>query len=433
MSEVGEAYPYPAHGPRLLPWLGIWLVCCALGGPLMLLAWPASEAASGPSFWCTVIGVPNFVFLALFCIARIGYEALWTYAHNRNKARTKRLAEHLRIAQKPLLVLGVGYCVPSVTSNLPGIVVAKTPLFKSQGPRDGVGHVVHNRFEEASWSEECVLAHEWEDDPDGDSATSSPQPPRRIATVVLKLVNAIEPLVLVLQALSQYGPEYAPLVRISAPSDQAAQAEQHARDALRLSGLPALDCAAVGDSQSLLIADHWLDARERRALLILAFAWHDTHPPERSSEAAVAVLLNAGFYQLPESVQALATLHRPIEDHAEAQTLRDLALNAALWGKTDPTNVTHAWITRLDAEHDRTLLDELKHAAFTDIATHETHRRLDRFVGDAGAATPWLSIAAAIESGSSGPHLVLDQAQAAILYVQPTVSHDNPEQQPEGA
>ncbi|WP_250503736.1 hypothetical protein [Caballeronia sp. AZ7_KS35] len=434
LSEAGEPYSYPAHGPRLLPWLGIWLACGALGVPLALLAWPASEAASGPSFWLAVLGVPNFAFLALLSIARIGYEALWSHAHNRNRARMKRLAERLRIAQKPLQVLGAGYCLPSVTLNLPDAVAAKTPFFKSQSPRSGVGNVLHNRFDDESWSDDPTsFATTPEDDDHDQPDTQTPEATRRIATVVLKLVAALEPLVPALQALSQYGHQYAPLVRVLAPSEGADKAKQHAVDALRLSGLPALDCVAVPDPQGLMVADGWLDTRERRALLILAYAWHDTDPPERSSEAAVAVLLNAGFYQLPESVQALATLHRPIEDQADVATLRDLALNAALWGKTDASNITHAWLTRLNAEHDRTLLDELKRAGFAGIATHETHRRPDRIVGDAGAATPWLCIAAAIESGEAGPHLILDRAQAAILYVQPTVSHDNPEQQFERA
>ncbi|WP_250452829.1 hypothetical protein [Caballeronia sp. ATUFL_M2_KS44] len=436
LSEVGEVCPYPACGPRLLPWLGIWLACFALSVPLILLAWPAKEPASGPSFWGAVIGLPNLLFFLLLCIARLGYEALWTNAHNRNRARARRLTERLRIAQKPLQVLGVGYCVPSVTSSLANVVTAKNSLLKSQRPRDGVGHVVHNRFDGESWSEEAVLADEWEEAFDSESSSSTHKPPARVATIVLKLVKAIEPLVPVLQALSQYGPQYAPLVRILVPSDkdatddQAHHAEQHARDALRLSGLPALDCVAVGESQSLMIADGWLDTRERRALLVLAYAWHDREPPERSSEAAVAVLLNGGFYQLPDSVQALAILHRPIEDRAEAETLRDLALNAALWGKTEPRDLRQAWITRLDADHDRTLLDELKRARFAGIASHQAHRRLDRLVGDTGAATPWLSIAGAIESGTTGPHLILDRTQASVLHVHP-LAHDQPEQQPE--
>ncbi|WP_244817625.1 hypothetical protein [Caballeronia sp. Lep1P3] len=75
LSEVGEPYPYPSHGPRLLPWLGIWFACCAVGVPLILLAWPASEPASGVGFWAAVIGGPQVVFLALLCIGRVSYAA----------------------------------------------------------------------------------------------------------------------------------------------------------------------------------------------------------------------------------------------------------------------------------------------------------------------------------------------------------------------
>ncbi|SAK64326.1 hypothetical protein AWB75_02927 [Caballeronia catudaia] len=429
LSEAGEPYPYPAHGPRLLPWLGIWLACGALGVPLMLLAWPASEPASGVKFWFAVIGVPNLVFLALLCIGRIGYEALWYHAHNRNTARAERLGERLRIAQKPLQILGVGYCVPSVTTDLATLAMTTTPVFKSQAARSGVGFIVHNRFEEESWSDDPQSTTEPDSNPDNHST----EPPRRIATVVLKLVKALEPLAPAIQALSQYGPAYAPLVRVLAHPDEADQRQQQALDALRIAGLSALECEVVPESHNLMLADAWLDSRERRAVLILAFTWHDANPPANSSEAAIAVLLNAGFYQLPESVPLRATLHRPVEHQADAATLRELIRNAALWGQAEPQAITHAWITRLTADHDRTLLDTLKHASFAGIVTRESHGRLDRLLGNAGAAITWLSIAAAIESAKAGPHLILDQQQAAILYVHQNSLHDHAEQQSESA
>jgi hypothetical protein len=176
-----------------------------------------------------------------------------------------------------------------------------------------------------------------------------------------------------------------------------------------------------------MLADAWLDARERRALLILAITWHNANPPANSSEAAVAVLLGPGFYRLPEPIRVLATLHRPMEEQSGVESLRNLILNTAIWGKAEPQTITRAWLTRLERNHDSTLLDVLKRASFTGIATRESHARLDRVLGDAGAANAWLSIAAAIESGQAGPHLIVDRLQSAILYVNTNPLHDHTE------
>ncbi|WP_250463374.1 hypothetical protein [Caballeronia sp. GAFFF2] len=436
LSDIGEPYPYPAHGPRLLPWLGIWLTCCAVGAPLILLMWPSSEPASGAAFWVAVIGGPHAVFLGLLCFARIAYEAMWHYAHNCNTARAARLAARLRIAQKRLQVLGVGYCVPSVTSKLSAIVTMTTPLFKSQMPRSGAGLVVHNRFDDEAWSEEPQPEPEDNEDQANEEHDQACEAVPKIATVVLKLVDALAPLIPALQALAQYGPQYAPLARVLAHPDEMDLRTQQARDALRIAGAPALECAAEPAPHNLMLADAWLDSRERRALLILAFAWHDADPPANSSEAAVAVLLSPGFYQLPEPIRVLATLHRPVEELAGVESLRDLICNTTIWGKAEPQTITRAWLTRLERNHDSTLLDTLKQASFTGIATRESHGRLDRVLGNAGAANAWLSIAAAIESRLAGPHLIVDRLQSAILYVNTNPLHDHTEyagQQPESA
>jgi hypothetical protein len=297
-------------------------------------------------------------------------------------------------------------------------------------PRSGTGLVVHNRFDDEAWSEEPQP----EPDDAGNDQVCEAVP--KIATVVLKLVDALAPLIPALQALAQYGPQYAPLVRVLAHPDEMDLRAQQARDALRIAGAPALECAAEPAPHNLMLADAWLDSRERRALLILAFAWHDTNPPANSSEAAVAVLLSPGFYQLPEPIRVLATLHRPVEEEAGVESLRDLIRNTTIWGEAEPQTITRAWLTRLERNHDSALLDTLKQAYFTGIASRESHGRLDRVLGDAGAANAWLSIAAAIESGLAGPHLILDRLQSAILYVNTNPLHDHTEyagQQPESA
>jgi hypothetical protein len=127
---------------------------------------------------------------------------------------------------------------------------------------------------------------------------------------VLKLVQALEPLIPAIQALSQYGPAYAPLVRVLARADEVDQSRQQALDALRIAGLPALECEVMPDSHNLMLADAWLDSREWRAVLILTSAWHDANPLTNSSEAAVMLFgeLLHRFFELYAELNLFAKL-----------------------------------------------------------------------------------------------------------------------------
>jgi hypothetical protein len=186
---------------------------------------------------------------------------------------------------------------------------------------------------------------------------------------------------------------------------------------LRIAGLPPLPCHTVPATDSLLVADAWLDAHEHRPLLVIAATWHDAKPPANSCEACVAVLLDSGFYKLPEPVNVIGSLHRPVA--GELSALGDLFANASIWGKVAGADVKRAWITGLDTEHDTALLAGLREASLSAIATQEAQRRPDRIVGDAAAVNGWLSMAASLGSGEPGPHLIVDRAQAAILHVYP--------------
>lgn len=413
LSPAGLPSAYP-HGPRFLPWLAIWAVCNVFGPALALLVWPKGEPAHGAWFWFCVVGLPNGLFFFLLGIARGGYEAFWYQAHYRNIHRRRWINQRVRFAQQSLHVLGIGYCLPFGGNSLAGVMEAEKSLLTIQAPRGGPGKIPHLRFAD----------HDPRlDNPVEDAEKEPPAP------VVHVIRRALEPLAVRMHALSQYERAHWPQVRVLAESGLAALREQQVRDALRIAGLPPLQCQAVPATDGLLVADAWLDARERRPLLVIAAAWHDDEPPAGSTEGCVAVLLGPGFYQLPEPVRAIGTLHRPVAD--DFTELEYVFGNAVIWGKADPTAITRAWITRISGEHDTALLAALRSASLSGVAKHEAQNRPDRIVGDAGPVNGWLSIAAAIETGASGPQLIVDSAQAAILYVTPNISpaspHDNQE------
>ncbi|GAB3629581.1 hypothetical protein PTE30175_01284 [Pandoraea terrae] len=448
LSPAGEPSAYPARGPRLVPWLIVWGLCCAIGAAAVLLLWPTGTPASGAWFWFCVAGLPNGLFLILFGIARAGYEAAYLGALYRNQHRQAWLHQRVGDAQRPLEVLGVGYCLPLQGATLAQALARTAPLIKAQSPRGGLDAIVHGRFADddplfvaLSEDEEPPPS---EDPQTGDESAPTHAPaavPEAVSPVTTLLAQALAPLAHSVHALCRNGAKYAPAVRVMASPDVTELRLKQVRDALRLAGLPALACEVVPAADGLMAADAWLDAGDTRPLLVVAAEWH-TKPPAGSTEGAVAVLLGAPAPARPEPVGVMATLHRPVAGALDA--LPDVLANAALWGKADARAIRTAWISGLDSSNDGRLSAAFKQASLAGVAPHDAQRRPDRIIGHAGAAGGWLAIAAAIEaceSVSVDPQLIVhapqsthstESAQAAILYVTPIVntppSHDDPDE-----
>lgn len=421
LSRAGRPSAYPRR-PRFWPWwFCIWLACNVSGVAIAMLLWPKGEPTRGAWFWLCFVGFPNGAFVFLFAIERAGYEALWYRAHWRNQHRARWLAERLHTAQKPLQVLGIGYCLPfggERDQTLASAVAAQKRLTTSQVPRAGSKPVEHARFEEADWlADEPPGVDHFEDD----DTMVTQQAAKQVSLLALKIAQALEPMAGSLWALTRYGRVWRPQVRVLAVSGKENEAVARVVDALRIAGLPPLATQAAPAADGLMIADAWLDAKERHPLLVVATAWHEAGPPEGSTEGCVAVLLAPGFFRLPETVEVSALLHRPVRG-IDGEAGYGFA-NAALWGKADSASFVRAWITRPPVGCGRAL-----GAAHMDgIAKDDAQQRPDRIVGDMGDANSWLSLAAAVESGAAdGPQLIIDGAQSAVLYVMPAATDNNP-------
>jgi hypothetical protein len=381
--------------------------------------------AGDPKFWFYVLGIPTLMFAILLGIDRAGFEALWLRAFFRNQIRRKWLAESVEQAQRPLQLLGVGYCLPLGDEDLSAVMSAGRPLLTSQAPRSGAGVITHNRFAEETFTSISVPEDTELPVHPEEIAEALPQKAERVATITLKVVKALEPLLSSLHALSQYGPVHAPTVRILASPNGNPTRVQQVREALRRAGLSSLECLVVPADQGLMVADAWLDAGDQRPLLVIGAEWHDSAPLMGSAEGCVAVLLNPGAYRLPEPVRVAGLLHRPVAGEPDA--LGDLLKLTLIWGRTGASAVRRTWLTRVESRQDSALLTACKAASLEQLAEADAQRRPDLIVGDVGPLNPWLSIAAAIASGMEGPQLIMDRTQAAVLYI--TASpHDTSDQ-----
>jgi hypothetical protein len=408
LSSAGRPSAYPLR-MRFWPWALTWFVCNVFGTVIVLLAWPKGEPASGLKFWSWIVGAPNGLFLVLLGFGRAGYEVLWYRAYWRNHHRDRWLAEKIRFAQRPLNVLGAGYCLPLGGKSLSDALACKRSILKAQAPRHGSGKILCNRFED----NDPLLAGPFLPDEQVEE-TDDVVVLIKIALTVQMIRVALEPLVGSIQALSRYDKAYWPQVRVLAEPDVASLRLAQVREALRVAALPPLEVQAVPAVDGLLVVDAWLDAREHRPLLVVAAAWYDDDINEGLAEGCAAVLLDAGYFRLPQEVNRKAALHRPTAgDSAEPEYG---FANSAIWGKADAAAVTRAWITRPVVNCDRALSG----AGFVSAAKDAAQSRLDRIVGDMCAANGLLAIAAAIESGASdGPQLIVDGPQSAILDVLP--------------
>ncbi|MDR0243585.1 MAG: hypothetical protein LBJ65_18475 [Burkholderia sp.] len=419
LSRAGRPSPYPGR-PRFWPWwFCIWLACAVFGAAIVLLMWPKAVRAGGPWFWFCVVGIPNGLFGMLFALDRARYEATWYRAYHRNIHRDRWLAERIRVGQRPLRVLGVGYCLPLNDQTLAQAILAGVRLPRQQQPRSGSGVVEHCRFDDPleifGESDEIDAVDPGEENEAGVVAECVRERP--VTQLTRRIADALEPLAASLHALSHYEPAHWPKVRVLAEPGKEALREQEVSDALQLAGLPPLSVASVLTSHGLLMADTWLDARDACPLLVIATEWHDGRPPAGSTEGCVATLLDAGVYHLPEGVPVLATLHRPVE--GKADEIEYGFANAVIWGRVNFDSVTRAWVTRAVKRCNQ----GLRIANLETLANSDAQRDLAYIVGDFGSGSGWLSVVAATECGAEdAPQLIIDGVQSAIIHVLP-VTH----------
>ncbi|OTP77125.1 hypothetical protein [Caballeronia sordidicola] len=423
----GSPLAYPSRGSGFLAWLGIWALCCAIVSGFVLLIWPASMPANGVFFWFCVAGVPNGFFLILAGFARAVYETAYLHALYGNQHRQKWNRERVAYAQRPLYVLDYAYHLPLGAEKLALAVLSGKPLIAMQNTRTGVDRVLHMRFPD---SESLVATADADDDLEAEIATpmnasnveAGPTAQDGFCGILRQLLL---PLANSLRALSRSDSKHSPAVRLVVNDpDVACRRLEQLSDALAVLSLPPLECDVAHVSDGLMLVDAWLDANERRPLLVIAAEWHDKSPLAGSTEGGVAVLLSSGASIGPPA--AVATLHRPVAVNLDS--LGDGITNAILWGNTTAAKVKRSWVTGINLEDDPTLASAFSKASLSTVDDPHAYVSPGRIVGHLGPGAGWLAIAAAIESGMNDPQLIINRTetvQSAVLYAHPRSTHED--------
>lgn len=147
------------------------------------------------------------------------------------------------------------------------------------------------------------------------------------------------------------------------------------------------------DSNGPGVVSHWLDHRIKdEAMLLIVGLQIDPVVSNNTAEAAVALLLGNRLTQ--EALEPLALLHRP--DAAPSGELSE-GMNMAAWNVPLKENIVkNLWLAGLTGEQ-RAEVIQCQNAHPAQSVEDEAVISLDTSMGHAGAAAPWLAIAAATE------------------------------------
>ncbi|WP_157025297.1 hypothetical protein [Paraburkholderia heleia] len=407
LKQVKPPKPYPPRGPGIRVWLIVWIACVVIVDGAILLLWPHNQPARGAIFWLPVAGLPNVLFLTILIVARSGYEAAYLHALFYNDHREQRRRSLIERGQRSVRLLDYSYRLAVPDGKLASTIAEGTPVLKAQPLRNGTVTARHTRL------------------PDDTDAASADQ---LLAQVLQQVpidrtgrlyVQLLAPLVRTIQPLLQAG--LTPAVRLvvadpANPGDELTQLQT----VIRAMNLYLPDCKAVAVADGLMPVDAWLDAGEKRPLLVVAIQLHDK-PPEDSAEGCVALMFLRQAVALPDTVTPRATLHRPVA--VPPQELAEGLALSMLWGRVTPSMLKQAWLTGFDVEEQTRVTQACRRAALDPLTKFETRRMPDTILGHAGRAASWLVVAATAEHGAGAPQLILNRTptavQAAILQAEP--------------
>lgn len=167
------------------------------------------------------------------------------------------------------------------------------------------------------------------------------------------------------------------------------------------------------EGQGLEAIDTWLDRCIADEAMLLVVSARLT-PIEVAGSAEAVVVLLFGNRLTPSSLPPLAYLHRPQRaSEPDAAAWLDAAVQALNWVPLPGASVSHAWLAGQTQGGVRLLPGALEALGGAATDRHD----LDAALGNLGCATPWVALAAAVESQrcEQQPHLIFSTDGAASL------------------
>ena len=400
--------------PNPFVWAALFAAIMAAGIAYTLLTWPQGTPGNTVWFWLRLLLFPAMAWSLLLGLRLLYVEqeqdrirAEWdVWKEDRDNA--------VRFAQEPLAVVGMAYRC-SVGSRAAAQSVAQgRPIIAARQPSEGIAAIAHTRLD----------------------AVEGPTLESRYEACLIDLLDRLDdalralparaPLAVYLQTIE---PEPKPREHDSARSHDKGQGKEQDEARVDISavwqrcwaafGHRSVPAHALAPRDSMMTLDAWLDEyggpKLEKFALVVAVQLHAT-PPANSAEAAVALLLGWAPLAQRNALPVGVLLHRPIA--MTDDTLANTLTTALLWGHAQGAQVGGLWQAALD---EAAKTDLIKAASDLGVAAAKADglngiHDIDRVLGNAGVATPWLALALASE------HAERTGAAQAVATRCPTVS-----------
>lgn len=375
-------------------------VLVAGGGSLGALSWwPASESTHTAWFWLCAVVFPFLAWLTPFLFYLGAMQSRRRSAVEYNKDRKNYIQIVQRDAGIPLHVVASGFLFSSDDhENTPLAVIGNDLLLE---PR--IRFLGDDQTITARWIEPPGGA--WR--PGADGADFARQ--QELFTYVLhSLIAQIAPAI---RAMPEHI-RIVPVISVDAPFELP-NIEKKWREAWAEHQLGSETEPHICVTPPTLISvDGWLDGDDTfpsnavMALCVIRInPLLNALPEKGAAEAGVVLLLASALLASRMRLTSQALLYRP--ERGNKFDLGHKLIQVLMWSRTDAPEVSDHWFTGgAEAPPQRALTDELHALGIAAVKTADPERQhdLDRRIGDAGLAAPWLNVALACNYASQCGH-----------------------------
>ncbi len=361
LKDLPKCYPRQVP-PKISRWLAVLVMMLVISIMLMRIF---GRYIDNSHFWMLAIGTPLVVWIVCFTIRMWAWSLQDSKANGFDRRREQWILSETRRARRALQVLNTTFIT------------------------------AHQEDEQRSVADDMLNNHsiiisqsDWKGEKSRRLSRITAEPEDTPGLVISRLFSE-----LIADLPVHQFPENASLVVIldvssSLPLPTVRNIWQ---EAWQESGIT---CALeYTDSSGPGVVNHWLDHRIKDdAMLLIVGLQIDPVVSNNTAEAAVALLLGNRLTQ--EALEPLALLHRP--DAAPTGELRE-GMNMAAYNVPLKENIVkNLWLAGLTGKQ-RAEVIECQNAHPAQSVEDEAVISLDTSMGHAGAAAPWLVIAAATE------------------------------------
>jgi hypothetical protein len=393
MAVQLDQLPPPAMRParpRLWLWLALLALSVLAGVGTTLMFGDQAVQQRSQYFWILAVGVPLSGWAFLAFVRALLFFGQHRAADGWDEARAADWLGRVHLGRRSLQVLKASlYTALREPERLNGsaqldALLAGTTALKAQPSREGAVAIRHSRLASAADKTEAVLLE-----------------------VLIRVLADLAP------SLMQVPENSALALLLQIESDLPGDRWQGAwQQAWAASGIRQTPVAVEGSG--LAVMDQWLDQRAGdQALLLVVAVQVAPSPLDNTAEAAVGLLF--GNRATQTGLASVAYLHRPEQERELTNEALLYAVRQSLdWVPLSAQDIGQTWLAGVGTQREAAINSALTSLGMPAVCGQGLCD-LDALLGQPGIASPWLAIAAAMQTleRGAGPQFILSGDSSA--------------------